>query len=67
MKTNRDLALYKPSLGYTLNVPAGADVMMLSGMGADCYAIAHPATYGASNHDATHYYFYIPADAVSHD
>lgn len=44
-----------------LKVPAGAAVMSVGGN----FALCTPKLYGASDHDARHYYFWVPADAVA--
>ena len=66
MQTNRECKIYKPSLGYSITAPEGAEVIVVKGAGGG-YALAFPTKYGASQHDAVHYYFFVPSDAVKMD
>jgi hypothetical protein len=66
LKTTRDLELRISAWTAgvpSLKVPQGADVLQIRGAGGG-YAIRDPRPYGASRHDATHYYFWVPTDAV---
>ncbi len=71
MKTNRDLELTSSlacSPRYTVKVPKGADVIAVPYNGGrqtpTGYALDKPQDYGVNRHDAIHYYFWVPCDAV---
>lgn len=71
MKTNRNLEITSSlacSPRYTIKVPAGATVIHVPYNGGlkttTGYALDRPQDYGANPHDAKHYYFWVPADAV---
>ena len=66
MKTNRTLQLTSSPAchpRYTIDVPAGADVINVPRQGGG-YALKNPALYGVNSHDAQHYYSWVPADSI---
>jgi hypothetical protein len=71
LKTNRDLEILSSlacSPRYSLRVPKGAAVIAVptnAGLKTPTgYALDRPQDYGCSSHDAKHYFFWVPADAV---
>ncbi len=69
MQTNRELTLKIIHSHFSITVPKGAAVIAVpynAGKKTPTgYALDRPQDYGANRHDAKHYYFWIPADAVS--
>lgn len=72
MRTRRDLEIVSSpacSPRYAVKVPAGAGVVAVpvnGGMQTPTgYALDRPQDYGVNPHDAAHYYFWVPADAVA--
>lgn len=65
LKTNREItATCGPCWHYT--VPAGAEVTMSSedSRGRTWPVIREPRKYGVNDHDAEHYYMFVPRDAI---
>lgn len=70
LRTNRLLAVTSSpacSPQYTIIVPQTAEVIAVHSESGTRYALDRPQDYGANAHDATHYYFFVPANAVSED
>jgi len=72
MKTNRDLNITSGLAchpQYTIHVPMGAAVIPVPHNGGlktpTGYALDKPQEFGVNYHDAKHYYFWVPADAVT--
>lgn len=71
MKTTRDLEIMSSpacSPQYVVRVPAGATVIAVPHNGGrktpTGYALDRPQDCGVNAHDAKHYYFWVPTDAV---
>jgi hypothetical protein len=61
LKLNREVVVTSPARGYSTTAPAGAAVVKLGRHG---FALRNPEQYGANAHDAAHYWFWVPDDAV---
>lgn len=53
--------VFKPSTNQTYKVPAGTEVIFISG--SNEYAVKHATECGMSEHDARHYYLFVPKKA----
>lgn len=63
MQTKSGYTEYKPSVGYAVTIPAGTRVVKVDGNGGG-YAVENPRLLGVNDHDATHYWFWVPAEIV---